>query len=140
LSIVIMRSEMRSIGCIIPIAVVISKGVNFHTSNSLKKRFSNKGRHFLNHSISVLHVEINAALTDPYTTSATLESLVGMASWWVEKKDRLLLKPIWTSFLNERLSINLIYILFILIKTTIRRYNIHVEPLRIILDIYLRVL
>lgn len=58
--IVIVWSEMRSIGVIIAIAVAIVKGMNLHASDGLEKWFSNKGRYFFNDSVSVFDVEINA--------------------------------------------------------------------------------
>lgn len=57
--IVIVWSEMRSIGVIIAIAIAVVKGVDLHAGYGLEKRFSNKSRHFFNDPVSVFNVEIN---------------------------------------------------------------------------------
>lgn len=51
---------MRTIGEIITIANAVVKSVNLHATDSLKKRFSNKSRHFFNNAVSVFDIEINA--------------------------------------------------------------------------------
>lgn len=80
LGIVIVRSEMRTIGVIITIADAVVKSVDLHATDGLEKRFSNKSRHFFNNTISVFDIEINAKSRDVYTISETLESFVGIAS------------------------------------------------------------
>lgn len=88
--VVVVGAQMRTVGEVIPIAVAVFERVHLHASNGFKQGLTDKGRDSLDDSILVLDINIDAAWDEAYATSETLGSLVGTASWWVEKSLRLL--------------------------------------------------
>lgn len=79
-AVVIVRTLMGPVGEVIAIADAIVECVDFHTDESIEKRLTHKGRDCFNCSKFILDVDIDAEWGGGYTTSATLESLVGAGS------------------------------------------------------------
>ncbi len=105
LCIIVMRTQVRTIGEVIPVAVAFIKGMHLHASDSVKQGLSHKSGHCFNDPVFVFYVDIDAALIGRYVISWTLGNLVGTCSWWTEKNLKLLLRAVWKSLPSEPLSI-----------------------------------
>lgn len=61
LGIVIVGTQMGTIGEVIPVADAVLEGLDLHSVNCFQKGFSNKCRHSLDDAVFVFDIEIDAA-------------------------------------------------------------------------------
>ena len=80
LCIIIMGTQVGTIGEVIPVAITFLEGINLHAGDGVKQGFSNKSGDCLNDSKFVFYVDIDAALIVSYVISFTFGNLVGMGS------------------------------------------------------------
>lgn len=81
LRIIIMGTQVRTIGEVVPVAVALIEGMHLHASDGIKQGLSHKSGDCFNDPIFVFYVDIDAALIGRYVISLTLGNLVGTCSW-----------------------------------------------------------
>jgi len=80
LCIIIMGTQVGTIGEVIPVAITFLEGINLHAGDGVKQGFSNKSGDCFSDAKFVFYVNIDAALIVSYVISFTFGNLVGMGS------------------------------------------------------------